>query len=334
MVLCLDQALKRMLPLTFAFHCGHADHSSCSADVRHRQRQETSSSASPLRRAHRDGSLEGGRAGGNELIQPTRSARPLLGGGGKKSEPRRGLGASCMRYSPSGSHLAIGCRNGCLVIMAAVDSTGEEHDVKDLATEAGKPSEKRHVEKSDRKGPDRDGVDDDRDEVALGSGEPQRSEGVGRKDAALKALREDSCYTGPRLMRYRRVACLKGHSSRVLHLDWTTDGRFVHTCGQDYQVLHWEILPPGGNLSNSISSHDGSGDFRPRIFQRPFLLRDARWATWSSTLGWPVQVKKRGCVVQAPALLCPLLLAVWCQSERHGNSLLFEVTCIFVSFRC
>ena len=323
-----------MLPLTLAFHCGHADHSSCSADVRHRQRQETSSSASPLRRAHRDGSLEGGRAGGNELIQPTRSARPLLGGGGKKSEPRRGLGASCMRYSPSGSHLAIGCRNGCLVIMAAVDSTGEEHDVKDLATEAGKPSEKRHVEKSDRKGPGRDGVDDDRDEVALGSGEPQRSEGVGRKDAALKALREDSCYTGPRLMRYRRVACLKGHSSRVLHLDWTTDGRFVHTCGQDYQVLHWEILPPGGNLSNSISSHDGSGDFRPRIFQRPFLLRDARWATWSSTLGWPVQVKKRGCVVQAPALLCPLLLAVWCQSERHGNSLPFEVTCIFVSFRC
>ncbi|CAN0592095.1 unnamed protein product, partial [Laminaria digitata] len=40
---------------------------------------------------------------------------------------------------------------------------------------------------------------------------------------------------------YRRVACLKGHSSRILHLDWTVDGRFVHTCGQDYQVLHWEI---------------------------------------------------------------------------------------------
>ncbi|CAN0114937.1 unnamed protein product, partial [Laminaria digitata] len=69
---------------------------------------------------------------------------------------------------------------------------------------------------------------------------------------------------------YRRVACLKGHSSRILHLDWTVDGRFVHTCGQDYQVLHWEILPPP-------PGHPA------------FLLRDEHWATWSTSIGWPVQ---------------------------------------------
>lgn len=112
---------------------------------------------------------------------------------------------------------------------------------------------------------------------------------------------------------YRRVACLKGHSSRILHLDWTVDGRFVHTCGQDYQVLHWEILPPppghpgrpaegGGEVAGHDGrggGHDGSNslggelpgeEFRPRLFQRAFLLRDEHWATWSTSIGWPVQV--------------------------------------------
>lgn len=103
----------------------------------------------------------------------------------------------------------------------------------------------------------------------------------------------------PRQRAYRRIACLKGHSSRVLHLDWTVDGRFVHTCGQDYQVLHWEILPPPGNpAEGGESGHDGGNpgaevpgdEFRPRLFQRAFLLRDEHWATWSTSIGWPVQV--------------------------------------------
>ncbi|CAN0382876.1 unnamed protein product, partial [Ectocarpus sp. 13 AM-2016] len=73
-----------------------------------------------------------------------------------------------MRYSPSGSHLAIGCKNGS------------------LSSPSYRPKrERRKV--------------------------------------------------------YRRIAHLKGHSSRVLHLDWTEDGRFVHTCGQDYHLLHWDI---------------------------------------------------------------------------------------------
>lgn len=43
---------------------------------------------------------------------------------------------------------------------------------------------------------------------------------------------------------YRRIAHLKGHSSRILHVDWSTDGRCIQTCGQDYHLLYWEILPP------------------------------------------------------------------------------------------
>ncbi|CAN0557668.1 unnamed protein product, partial [Ectocarpus sp. 8 AP-2014] len=105
-----------------------------------------------------------------------------------------------MRYSPSGSHLAIGCKNGSLVIMAV------EHD---------------------------DGRYDDAGE--------QR--GISREFSADTGSEPSPSYRlkqGRRTV-YRRIAHLKGHSSRVLHLDWTEDGRFVHTCGQDYHLLHWDI---------------------------------------------------------------------------------------------
>lgn len=140
---------------------------------------------------------------------------------------------------------------------------------------------------------------------------------------------------------YRRIAHLKGHSSRILHLDWTTDGRCLQTCGQDYHLLFWEILPPplptnvsspslsmrtatatstpalrrqqqrqqqrlgsepgegstssarnNAATSNYEQQEKSDGCFSPRLFNRGYLLRDAEWATWSSTVGWPVQVTK------------------------------------------
>lgn len=128
----------------------------------------------------------------------------------------------------------------------------------------------------DNHGPERDGILGDGHKVDL-----MPSNATGGTEI------KETFTVSQRGMRYRRVAYLKGHSSRILHLDWTTDGRFLQTCGQDYQLLHWEIQPPDdGTCGGTI----GAADFRPRIFLRPFLLRDAQWATWSSTIGWPVQV--------------------------------------------
>lgn len=195
-----------------------------------------------------------------------------------------------MRYSPSGSHLAIGCKNGSLVIMAV--ETGDHDD--DAA---------RHTQPGES-GPGTNEGGQGSAEISIGiegsSGGPlSPSPSVRRRQQERRKI-------------YRRIAHLKGHSSRVLHLDWTVDGRFVHTCGQDYHILHWEILPPpphrrdegapdegaalnggGGDGGVDDAAEAVGGEFRPRMFKRAFLVRDEEWATWSSTIGWPVQVRER-----------------------------------------
>lgn len=261
----------------------------------------------------------------------TKRGRRRNGDGG--GEPSRGMGASCMRYSPSGSHLAIGCKNGSLVIMAvetenkrggggAGDRTSNDHDT-DLSGHHRKQS--RSEERADRdRGGHRSGTrtadtrikkEDRENEVGAESSAYAGSGGGGGgggESSLSPSFRRKKQSRHQRRKAYRRIAHLKGHSSRVLHVDWTVDGRFVHTCGQDYQLLHWEILPPPpgrqeegapdgpeeqGTNSNESGRGDGeddadgvAGEFRPRMFKRAFLVRDERWATWSSTIGWPVQV--------------------------------------------
>lgn len=202
------------------------------------------------------------------------------------------MGATCMRYSPSGSHLAIGCKNGSLVVMAVETPS-------DAANGA------------------RTTCDDDNAPRYSGQGESDRPLGGRGTDHGAERRAELSTGIegrggGPWARKiYRRIAHLKGHSSRVLHLDWTVDGRFVHTCGQDSHILHWEILPPpphrrdegaaeegalndnanGGGAGGDDDGEAVAGEFRPRMFKRAFLVRDEQWATWSSTIGWPVQVR-------------------------------------------
>lgn len=218
-------------------------------------------------------------------LQSTQGSNRARGSSLDRNESRRGLGSACMRYSPSGSHLAIGCKNGCLVIMA-MDPTAREgsYDLEHRGSKAKLPGKKTEEKQDpeDNHGPERDGVLGNDRQVDL----MPRSGGDGGTET------KENFTVSQRRIRYCRVACLKGHSSRILHLDWTTDGRFVQTCGQDYQVLHWEILPPD---DRSYGGTPRAADFRPRIFLRPFLLRDAQWATWSSTVGWPVQVKWNRC---------------------------------------
>lgn len=194
------------------------------------------------------------------------------GGGANGKEERRTIGASCMRYSPNASHLAIGTKNGSLTVM--------------------------EVDCIYRSSEDNGGRNANGDTTVTG---PAMSmQGAGDDDhGRMEEAAENPHSGGQPRSGYRRIAHLKGHSSRVLHLDWTCDGRFLHTCGQDYHLIHWQILPHdprlGNSLEESLTGGDGGGSgwgagvFHPHMFNRGFLLRDAEWETWSSTVGWPVQ---------------------------------------------
>lgn len=69
--------------------------------------------------------------------------------------------------------------------------------------------------------------------------------------------------------KYSRRAICSGHSSRVTHLDWSKDSAFLQSNSQDYELLFWQA---SGNIYRFASK-----------------LRDLPWATWTCTLGWPVQ---------------------------------------------
>jgi len=62
---------------------------------------------------------------------------------------------------------------------------------------------------------------------------------------------------------------LSGHASRITHLDWSIDNRFIMTNSTDYEILFWSIQS-GARIN-------------------PQSVRDVQWSTWTCVLGWGVQ---------------------------------------------
>ena len=69
--------------------------------------------------------------------------------------------------------------------------------------------------------------------------------------------------------RYSRRAVCCGHSSVVTHIDFSSDSMYLQSTSADYELLFWQS---SGNIYRFASK-----------------LRDMSWATWTSSLGWPVQ---------------------------------------------
>ena len=63
---------------------------------------------------------------------------------------------------------------------------------------------------------------------------------------------------------------VKKHSSAITHIDWSVDSRFIHSTCQAYELLFF----------------DTNGQ---QITRGATMFRDEDWATWTATLGWPVQ---------------------------------------------
>eukprot|EP00899_Mesostigma_viride_P008440 jgi/Mesvir1/17598/Mv08830-RA.1 len=69
---------------------------------------------------------------------------------------------------------------------------------------------------------------------------------------------------------YKPICKCKGHASYITCLDWSTDSTILQTNSGDNDLLFWSI-PSGEQI------------------KFPSELRDREWATWTCTLGWPVQ---------------------------------------------
>jgi microtubule-associated protein-like 6 len=76
-------------------------------------------------------------------------------------------------------------------------------------------------------------------------------------------------YTFPEMKLFHKP--LRKHSEFIKNIDFSADGRKIHsTCG-GFDLLFWDIEVPK-QLPNGA-----------------MLLRNEKWHTWTSLLGWPVQ---------------------------------------------
>jgi microtubule-associated protein-like 6 len=70
---------------------------------------------------------------------------------------------------------------------------------------------------------------------------------------------------------YNFIAKCTGHHSTITSLDFSVDGQFLHSTCSGYELLYW-------------TAHDGK-----QVTSGASTYRDEKWATWQTTLGWPVQ---------------------------------------------
>ncbi|MGB1593367.1 MAG: hypothetical protein ACPIOQ_11490, partial [Promethearchaeia archaeon] len=70
-------------------------------------------------------------------------------------------------------------------------------------------------------------------------------------------------------------AC-KGHSGRILSMDWSRDGLHMQSTSDQYEHLFWRVE----------DAH--SARLRYKL-QRPSTCCDVDWSEWTSSLGWWVR---------------------------------------------
>lgn len=68
-----------------------------------------------------------------------------------------------------------------------------------------------------------------------------------------------------------RVSTLRKHRAFITHLDFSSDGRYLHSNCGGYELLFFDCYT-GEQLTSGAT-----------------MLRDENWDTWSCILGWPVQ---------------------------------------------
>ena len=70
---------------------------------------------------------------------------------------------------------------------------------------------------------------------------------------------------------FRNVAKMRRSGSPLIHIDWTKDSVFVQVSNTDHELLYFDAVKALPLVSGAA------------------ILRDAKWETWASCIGWPVQ---------------------------------------------
>lgn len=91
-------------------------------------------------------------------------------------------------------------------------------------------------------------------------------------DGSLLAIgSHDNCVYIYNVQGWQKKWTFNKHASFITHLDWSEDGNSIHTNTGDYEILYWDV---------SKGQQETAGRTK---------YRDETWATWTCSVGWPVQ---------------------------------------------
>ena len=77
---------------------------------------------------------------------------------------------------------------------------------------------------------------------------------------------------------FKRIAQLKGHSSFIVHLDWSLDSNFLQSNCGSHELLYWKLWDPHPEATHVV--------LRPRQEKTSSSMRDTDWATQTTPFGW------------------------------------------------
>lgn len=98
----------------------------------------------------------------------------------------------------------------------------------------------------------------------------------------LEARTTDGAAAAPKIEVHSKFK--KPHNTAVTHLDFTADRQFLQTTCNGYELLFWNIET--GKMETASKVRNYNNDVADDAGEEAL---DQQWASWTSTLGWPVQ---------------------------------------------